>query len=171
MAARTFNAPPPDRNASNPYAYDARPDTRRPVTRVFRRVMLISRFFDNVIDQTARKNGLSRGEFLALMTLMRAGPRRALRPTELVRLLLVTSGAITKQIDRLARCGLVERLDDRSDRRSSPVRLTDRGRAIAQAVRRQRTAMSDVADRLGARDLQALDRMLARYLDAVKRGR
>jgi DNA-binding MarR family transcriptional regulator len=149
------------------FHYDDTKDAERPVTRVFRRVLLISRFFEGVITATARQYGLQRGDFLVLMTLVRVSGPKGMRPTELVRALLVTSGAITKQIDRLERLGLVERLANRADARSSPVRLTPEGRAIGQAVRKQRTLMNDVADRLAPGDLEDLDRLLKRYLAAV----
>ncbi|MFD0475211.1 MarR family winged helix-turn-helix transcriptional regulator [Nonomuraea thailandensis] len=42
---------------------------------------------------------------------------------------MVTSGAITNRIDRLAAKGLVERLPDEEDRRSIRVRLTAQGLA------------------------------------------
>ena len=139
----------------------------RPVSRVFRRVMEISAFFGDVIEETANEHGLQAGDFLVLMTLMRAGGPRGLRPTELYNELLVTSGAITKRIDRLQELGLVERVADSSDRRSSPVRLTAKGRKIGTAVRRSRNRMHDVGDAFGLENLERLDRLLKSYLKAV----
>jgi DNA-binding MarR family transcriptional regulator len=142
-------------------------EARRPVTRVFRHVMLISRFFNEVIDETAERHDLQRGEYLVLMTLHRNDTGEGMRPTELYRSLLVTSGAVTKRLDRLAELGLVERVSHGGDGRSSPVRLTRKGIAVAKAVRKSRNRMHDVADVLGAKDLERLDQLLASYLAAI----
>ena len=49
------------------------------------------------------------------------------RPTDLFRALLVTSGAITKKVDRLVAAGLAERLPDPSHNGGFLVHLTKRG--------------------------------------------
>jgi DNA-binding MarR family transcriptional regulator len=143
-------------------------NSQRPVSRVFRNIMLISRFCNEVIEQTAKKHGLQPGEFLVVMTLMRVGGNEGLRPTELYNQLLVTSGAITKRIDRLDEMGLIERLTSKRDRRSSPVRLTAKGLKIGQLVRTQRNKLHTVADALGSENLQELDQMLLDYLNAIE---
>ncbi len=147
---------------------DTSDEARRPVTRVFRHVMLVSRFFNAVIDDVAARHGLQRGEFLVLMTLHRNDTGGGMRPTELYRSLLVTSGAITKRLDCLAELRLIERLDGRADARSSPVRLTRKGVAVAETIRRARNGMHDVADRFGATNLEALDRLLVKYLKTMR---
>lgn len=40
---------------------------------------------------------------------------------------MITSGAITNRVDRMAKRGLVERVPDEEDRRSVRVRLTEHG--------------------------------------------
>ncbi len=67
-----------------------------------------------------------------LATLRRGGPPYTLTPTELVREAMVTTGAVTNRIDRLAERGLVERVPGRreADRRTMPVRLTAAGLAL-----------------------------------------
>jgi DNA-binding MarR family transcriptional regulator len=47
---------------------------------------------------------------------------------------MVTSGAITNRIDRMAAKGLVERVPDGEDRRSVRVRLTERGLATVEEL-------------------------------------
>src|SRR5258706_12624076 len=47
-----------------------------------------------------------------LFALRRGGPPYVKRPTDLFKALLVTSGAMTKKVDRLATLGMVERVQD-----------------------------------------------------------
>jgi DNA-binding MarR family transcriptional regulator len=70
----------------------------------------VGRILDAVDDRHCRTDfGMSAADMRVLFALRRAGPSYALRPTELFRALLVTSGAITKQVDRLAAGGYVAR--------------------------------------------------------------
>lgn len=70
-------------------------------------------------------------EMVLLFALRRLGPPYAARPAYLKRLLLLTSGAITKQIDRLSRKELVERRQDPSSLNGQLISLTDAGRTLA----------------------------------------
>jgi DNA-binding MarR family transcriptional regulator len=47
---------------------------------------------------------------------------------------MITSGAITNRIDRMAKRGLVERVPDEEDRRSVRVRLTEQGWEIIERL-------------------------------------
>jgi len=69
-----------------------------------------------------------------LLALRRAGPPYSKRPTDLFRALLVTSGAITKQVDRLEKRRLVKRLPDQSYGGGFQVQLTDAGRKLVDKV-------------------------------------
>jgi hypothetical protein len=76
-------------------------------------VMRLGRVVDDVYDRMSRKRlGISGADMRVLFALRRAGKPCARRPTDLFRALLVTSGAMTKQVDRLSDFGFVERLDD-----------------------------------------------------------
>jgi len=90
---------------------------------------------DSIWDQYCRATfEISAGDMRVLLALRRAGAPYALRPTELFRSLLITSGAITKQVDRLSECGLVKRKQSKT----TPglfVHLTGRGlKATDQAL-------------------------------------
>jgi DNA-binding MarR family transcriptional regulator len=70
----------------------------------------VGRILHAVDDRHCRTEfGMSGADMRVLFALRRAAPSYALRPTELFRALLVTSGAITKQVDRLAAGGYVAR--------------------------------------------------------------
>lgn len=68
------------------------------------------RILDTIFDRFCRsKFNINGADMRVLLALRRAAPDFALRPTELFRALLVTSGAITKQVDRLIASGLAKR--------------------------------------------------------------
>ena len=75
-----------------------------------------------------------------LFALRRSGPAYALRPTELFRSLLVTSGAITKQVDRLIATGYVDRQPGPEKSGGFLIHLTQEGFDVADA------ALSALAD-------------------------
>ena len=74
--------------------------------------------------------GLGEGEFDVLATLRRAGAPYELTPTELAASTMVTSGAVTKRVDRLVERGLVTRRVGDRDARGRVVALTEAGRAF-----------------------------------------
>lgn len=78
--------------------------------------------------------GLADGEFDLLATLRRAGAPYELSAGELSRNTMVTPGAITKRVDRLAARGLVERRVCEDDARGRRIRLTAAGRDVVSAT-------------------------------------
>lgn len=74
--------------------------------------------------------GLGEGEFDVLATLRRQGGDCALTPSDLSEQTVVTSGAVTKRVDRLVTLGLVERRPSGTDGRSRLVALTPKGRDL-----------------------------------------
>jgi DNA-binding MarR family transcriptional regulator len=71
--------------------------------------------------------GISGADLRVLLALRRAGRPYARRPTDLFRALIVTSGAITKQVDRLLAKGLVARMQDPLHDGGFLVHLTAKG--------------------------------------------
>lgn len=74
--------------------------------------------------------GLGEGEFDVLATLRRQGGDCALTPSDLSEQTVVTSGAVTKRVDRLEALGHVERRRSGTDGRSRLVALTPSGRRL-----------------------------------------
>ena len=92
----------------------------------------IGRIVDRVGDRKwQRLFGLSASEIRVLFALRRSGGDYARRPTDLFRALLVTSGAITKKVDRLAAAGFVRRRADPADKGGFLVHLTAKGKQVA----------------------------------------
>ena len=78
--------------------------------------------------------GIGPGDLRVLFALRRSGIDNPRRPTDLFQSLLVTSGAVTKQVDRLESEGLIQRLPDPAYQRGSLIRLTRRGVKVADAA-------------------------------------
>jgi DNA-binding MarR family transcriptional regulator len=74
-----------------------------------------------------RRFGMRAQDMRLLLALRRGGAPFARRPTDLFKALLVTSGAITKQVDRLVKKKLVRRLPDPDYGGGFLVQLSDRG--------------------------------------------
>jgi DNA-binding MarR family transcriptional regulator len=72
------------------------------------------------------------GWFDLLAALRRTGEPFELNPSQLMSATMLSSGGMTKRLDRLAHAGLVERRPDPDDRRGTLVRLTSRGRAAIE---------------------------------------
>ncbi len=78
--------------------------------------------------------GLSDGDFDCLAALRRSGAPYEVTPGELAASTMVSSGAVTKRVDRLVSAGLVTRTVSDSDGRSRLIRLTDEGLRICDHV-------------------------------------
>lgn len=79
--------------------------------------------------------GLSEGDFDVLCALRRAGEPFERQPVDLAHTTMVTTGGLTKRVDRLESAGLVERTrPQKGDGRTKVVRLTDQGRTLIDAA-------------------------------------
>ncbi|HSV80816.1 MAG TPA: MarR family transcriptional regulator [Ramlibacter sp.] len=90
--------------------------------------MRLGTLVDRAYDRHCQKEyGVNGGDMRLMLALRRSGPPYVKRPTDLFRTLLVTSGAITKKVDRLVTVGYVERLPDPSHNGGFLVHLTKKG--------------------------------------------
>lgn len=74
--------------------------------------------------------GLTEGEFDVLATLRREGVPCAMAAGELARNTVVTTGGMSKRLDRLESRGLITRRVSEADQRGRTVSLTDAGREL-----------------------------------------
>ena len=91
-------------------------------------MMRMGRMIDQAYDKMCHQRfAISGSEMRVLMALRRSGKPFALRPTDLFTALLISSGAITKQVDRLVKKELVARLEDPTHGGGFLVQLTREG--------------------------------------------
>jgi DNA-binding MarR family transcriptional regulator len=113
--------------------HTVRPDLDVSPMTVIGRVSRLSRLVDRRLAENFARHGLENWMYDVLATLRRAGEPYELTAGELVRQTMVTTGAITHRIDRLAERGLVERVGT-DDRRKVIVRLTKPGLDLVEEV-------------------------------------
>jgi DNA-binding MarR family transcriptional regulator len=93
------------------------------------------------IEAVFAQRGLDSGEFDVIGTLLRSGSPYRLRPTELFRSLMISSGGLTDRLGRLEMAQLIRRVPDPGDARSRLVELTARGREVAEDCFREDMAL------------------------------
>jgi DNA-binding MarR family transcriptional regulator len=111
-----------------------RPDVDASPMAIVGRITRLSRLLDQELKRFFAAHGLEFWEFDVLATLRRSGGDAGLTAGALNRAAMVTSGAITNRIDRLAAKNLVRRAPCADDRRSVFVQLTDEGRALVDEL-------------------------------------
>ncbi|MFE5667457.1 MarR family winged helix-turn-helix transcriptional regulator [Streptomyces niveus] len=116
-----------------------------------------------------RKYGLGEGDFDVLATLRRAGAPFERAPGELAEHTMVTTGAMTKRVDRLERAGLVSRRASESDGRGRVVALTPQGRelidrAFSEHMANERRLLSALTEGEAAH----LESLLVKWLAATE---
>jgi DNA-binding MarR family transcriptional regulator len=89
-------------------------------------IMRLAQRLERVFTGTARARGVGPGELRILLALRRSG-----------RSLMITSGAVSKQVDRLAELGLVARVADPDALRGVLIQLRPAGRETAEDAMRE----------------------------------
>jgi DNA-binding MarR family transcriptional regulator len=101
---------------------------------VLARARRITTYVRPAIEGVFKTFELDGGEFDVLATLRRSGAPFALRPTELYRSMMISSGGLTDRLDRLTASGLIRRRPSTEDARSLLVELTAAGRKRIEAA-------------------------------------
>ena len=111
------------------------------------------------------RHGLTEGEFDVLCALRRVGEPFARQPAELARHTMITTGGLTKRLDRLESAGLVLRSRSvGSDGRAKLVQLTPAGAATIDAAFTEHMANeARLVASLDAGDQRDLERILRRW--------
>lgn len=144
-----------------------RPDLNLAVACTLLRMERANHLHEARVQAISKTVGLHTGELHVLLALRRSGKPYELRPTDLFRALLVTSGAMTKRVARLQEGGFILRVSANDDGRSELVRLTAKGLAVADRgiaeiarVVEQVTIESGLTDQ----EIAVLDRSMRKLL-------
>jgi DNA-binding MarR family transcriptional regulator len=124
-----------------------------------------ARLSDQLESDVRRISGLSVARYDVLTHLDMAGGRLGL--TDLAQAIVLSPSGLSKLLDRMQEVGLVERLPDPDDARSTYAVITRHGRAVVRKIRqRHHPFLQHVfGDVLDDRDLADLARIMTR-LDA-----
>ncbi len=142
-----------------------RPDLNVEPLGVLGRLFRAAALADAALAEQLGAHNLHSGWFDLLAALRRAGAPFELNPTELMRATLLSSGGMTKRLDRLVEAGLVERRPDPSDRRGTLVRLTRRGKStVDKAVVAHVANEERLLRALTPAERHALDGVLRKFL-------
>lgn len=144
-----------------------RPDLDMAMACTLLRLERVNQMHEMRVQAISKTVGLQTGELHVLLALRRSGKPYELRPTDLFRALLVTSGAMTKRVARLQEGGFILRVSANDDGRSELVRLTARGLATAdRAITEIARGVARVTEESGLTEAEvaALDRALRKLL-------
>ena len=136
-----------------------------PIGRIKRCAALLQRR----LDDTFARFGMTAWEFDMLATLRRSGKPYCMAPTALFSALMVTSGTMTHRLQRLEANGLVQRVPNSKDARSTLVQLTPVGlklidRAVEDHVENERAILALIPPT----SLVALDESLSALLTELE---
>lgn len=146
-----------------------RPDLDVEPQQVVGRLHRVANHLTDELVAVYARHGLTEGEFDVLATLRRGGPPYERSPGDLAAHTLVTSGGMTKRVDRLERAGLVTRRVSESDGRARVVGLTERGREVIDAAFTDHMANERrLLDLLGPDQADALEDALRTWLAALE---
>jgi DNA-binding MarR family transcriptional regulator len=147
-----------------------RPDLDVSALVLLGRLFRAAKLADDELGERIRRHGLEPGWFDLLAALRRSGAPFEVNPTELIRTTLLSSGGMTKRIDRLEHEGLVERRPDPADRRGTLIRLTARGEAlIDDALEAHVANEEELLCGLSAAERSRLDALLRKLLADLER--
>jgi DNA-binding MarR family transcriptional regulator len=111
-----------------------RPDVDVGPQGVIGRLHRVAQLLTEQLVEVYERFGLSEGEFDVLAAVRRSGPPYELAPGELASRTMITTGGMTKRLDRLERAGLLQRRPAEHDGRARLVRLTPAGRKLIDAA-------------------------------------
>jgi DNA-binding MarR family transcriptional regulator len=145
-----------------------RPDLDTWPTGVVGRVQRLSRILERELRSFDARQGLEAGEFDVLTTLRRSGPPYRMTAGAFLRASMVTSGAVTKRIDRMESKGLVERVRPTGgDRRSVQIQLTEEGMRVVDEVFPRHLANEEhLVSALSQDECEELAKLLRRLLES-----
>ncbi|CCJ84926.1 MarR family winged helix-turn-helix transcriptional regulator [Cronobacter dublinensis] len=143
----------------------AMPELDASSMKIFGRMLRLIKHLGKARARALAPFGFRDGEFDVLATLRRAGEPYCLSPTQLYTSLLVTSGAMTHRLNHLEQQGLIARLTDPDDKRSTLVSLTATGRERIEAALVVHTATQEsILQPLSGPERQQLESLLRTLL-------
>jgi DNA-binding MarR family transcriptional regulator len=146
------------------------PEAVTPITHLMVRIFRFSNLILANAERQMAALGLTFTEFEVLVTLRGVAPPHELVPTELYGAVLISSGGLTKVLHALENKNLIRRGKGHTDGRSKPVRLTTKGRALAERVMAEvlRSDGELISRGLSAAEIERLTRLFRKLLATIE---
>jgi DNA-binding MarR family transcriptional regulator len=142
-----------------------RPDLDFTYLATLGRILRVSAHLREQMDAWLSPFGLTWDMFDLLASLQRSGAENGLRPTDLYKACMLSSGATTNRIDRAERLNYAVRRPDPEDGRAVRIALTRRGQALAhKAMTEHSTRAGKISDRLTAKEQEQLAHLMRKLL-------
>ncbi len=142
-----------------------RPDVDLASLELFGRLFRATQLADAPLAATLAEHDLQAGWFDLLAALRRAGAPYELNPTQLTQATMLSSGGMTKRLDRMEAAGLLERRPDPADRRGTLVGLTlDGKKTVDDALEAHVANMERLLRPLTQTERRTLDGLLRKLL-------
>ena len=126
---------------------------------------LTNQLKDRLLERHLVDHGVTAAQFKIVLLISQA---RASTPADLVRLLNLDSGAMTRMLDRLEQKGLLKRERSAQDRRQVQLTLTDTGNALGERVPQiAADATNELTGCLSRAELDEFQRLLKKMLTAA----
>jgi DNA-binding MarR family transcriptional regulator len=146
-----------------------RPELDAEAMHIVGRILKLGKVLEKRVSKVLQKSGIHYTDLDVLATIRRSGEPYKLSPKQLMRSVLITSGAMTALLDRLTKLGLVYRANDARDGRIKLVGLTEKGIEIIDKTIKIRFAEAksavEVFDEEEHQDLSALLKKLLLSLE------
>ncbi len=107
-----------------------RPELDAEAMQIVGRIFKLNKILEKRTSKVLKDSAIHYTDLDVLATLRRSGKPYILAPKQLMKSVLITSGAMTALLDRLTKLDLVYRAPDSKDGRIKLVGLTDKGRDI-----------------------------------------
>jgi DNA-binding MarR family transcriptional regulator len=142
-----------------------RPDLDFTYLATLGRILRVSAHLRERMDVWLAPFGLTWEMFDLLASLQRSGSEDGLRPTDLYKACMLSSGATTNRIDRAEKLKYAVRRPDPKDGRAVRIALTKRGQALAhKAMTEHSTRAGKISDRLTAKEQEQLAYLMRKLL-------
>jgi DNA-binding MarR family transcriptional regulator len=112
-------------------------------------------------------HGFTTLEFDALATLLRVADNGRMKPCEIYKNLIVSSGGITKVLKKLEQLQLITRIPDPDDKRSHWVEITPKGETIGLAILKEVIQAHKNNLRATAKELQSMGDKLEKIVEQL----
>lgn len=132
-------------------------------------VFSVYALLDKEIENYLRQYGLSSSKFNMLMVIKHQATENGISQIDIGKRLVVTASNMTKQLDKLAAEGLVERFAQVGDRRVNLIRITKEGSDLLDKIwPGYHKTIENIAENLSIEERKLLSNILAKWFEKLE---